>query len=184
MLPQSKQMSITRTILSLYDRTGNFSKPYRDAGYQVIQLDKLYNGIDVRTLPFRTDWNIHGIIAMPPCTYFSKARLKPTAAQLLEGLSTVDAVYRLVALYNPHFYVIENPDRGRLQAYIGKPLQVFPLGAFGFTTAKPTALFGRFNPVKVPAWIPAAQVNFEDLKHSDRCVTPVSLGKAFFEANP
>ena len=179
-----KQLSITRTILSLYDQSGNFSKPYRDAGYQVIQLDLLYNNIDIRTLPYRSDWNIHGIIAMPPCTYFSKARLKPTSSQLREGLSTVDAIYRLITLYNPSFFVIENPHKGRIQQYIGKPLQVIPLGAFGFNTAKPTALWGNFNPIKVPSWIPEYKVKFNKLPKSTRSITPIALGTAFFNANP
>jgi len=38
-----------KTILSLFDYTGNWSKPYRDNGYNVIQVD-IKLGMDILTI--------------------------------------------------------------------------------------------------------------------------------------
>ncbi len=40
-----------KTILSLFDYSGNWSKPYEDAGYNVIRVDKK-RGLDVRLVQY------------------------------------------------------------------------------------------------------------------------------------
>ena len=67
-----------KTILSLFDRTGTWSQPYVDAGYDVIRVDKQIEEIDIHDFcveviseelefpPF-----IHGILAAVPCTEFA-----------------------------------------------------------------------------------------------------------------
>jgi len=47
MQQQSPLLLQQRTIISLCDFSGNWSKPYRDAGYNVVQVD-LKHGNDVR----------------------------------------------------------------------------------------------------------------------------------------
>ena len=59
------------TILSLCDFTGSWSRPYREAGYHVVQVD-LQHGQDVRLLR-RLAEPVHGILAAPPCTHFSRS---------------------------------------------------------------------------------------------------------------
>ena len=39
-----------KRILSLYDYSGNWSLPYREAGYEVVQVDLKRGGQDVRLL--------------------------------------------------------------------------------------------------------------------------------------
>lgn len=64
-----------KIILSLFDLTGNWSKPYKDNGYKVIQVD-LQLGIDI------LNWNykkipkeqVYGILAACPCTDFALSR--------------------------------------------------------------------------------------------------------------
>lgn len=56
-------MNAAKTILSLYDFSGVWSQPYRDAGYNVIQVD-LKRGQDVRTLEYPGP--LHGILAAAP----------------------------------------------------------------------------------------------------------------------
>jgi hypothetical protein len=60
-----------RRILSLCDLTGNWSRPYEEAGYDVVRID-IQLGQDVRLLRF-DPMPIHGILAAPPCTHFSRA---------------------------------------------------------------------------------------------------------------
>ena len=51
-------------VLSLFDFTGNWSRPYRDAGYDVRQVD-LQHGLDARlftALPYP----VRGVLAAPP----------------------------------------------------------------------------------------------------------------------
>jgi hypothetical protein len=96
-------MSVGRLILSLCDLSGNWSRPYAEAGYEVIAVD-LARGQDVRLLRHlgRPVW---GILAAPPCTHFARVgarfwEVKGEAA-LLEGLAVVDACLRAVAIYRP-----------------------------------------------------------------------------------
>jgi hypothetical protein len=110
-----------KLILSLCDRTGNWSWPYAsDPSYEVVKID-LLGGHDVRLLQY-FDLPVHGILAAPPCTHFCVAgseswRRKGDDA-ILEGMSVVDACMRLVHLYNPAWWALENPT-GRLREYIG-----------------------------------------------------------------
>ncbi|TFH48187.1 MAG: hypothetical protein E4H01_06825, partial [Lysobacterales bacterium] len=66
----------TRTIISLFDRTGNWARPYAEAGYQVYAFD-IQNGIDITDMNvewFNDNFNIYdvyGIMAACPCTTFT-----------------------------------------------------------------------------------------------------------------
>src|SRR5699024_685838 len=108
-----------KVILSLCDYTGIWSKPYKDSGYDVRQIDILY-GDDVRLLKY--PGKVHGIIAQPPCTHFavSGARWWKDKGEeaIIEGLQLVDACLRFVAVCDPEWWVLENPV-GRLKDYIG-----------------------------------------------------------------
>jgi hypothetical protein len=107
--------------LSLCDHTGNWSRPYAaDPQYEVIKVD-LLDGQDVRLLPF-IDRPVHGILAAPPCTHFaaSGAAWKKSKGEgaIIEGMQIVDACLRMVAIYNPVWWALENPV-GWLQNWIG-----------------------------------------------------------------
>ena len=79
-----------KTILSLCDYSGEWSRPYREAGYTVKQID-LKHGQDVRLLEY--PGRVYGILAAPPCTVFaaSGARWQRTEDQMKEALAIVDA---------------------------------------------------------------------------------------------
>lgn len=136
-----------RTILSLCDFTGNWSRPYELAGYEVIRVD-LQHGIDVRTMPVISQ-PVHGILMAPPCTHFSRAGARFWASKgegpILEGLAIVDACLRTAAIYRPEWWVLENPI-GRLQDYIGPPKWKFDPWMFGDPWTKRTWLWGHFTP--------------------------------------
>lgn len=130
---------MSKVILSLCDLTGTWSKPYKDRGYKVIQVDLQTNkDQDIRLLQVGGTkgsslgtWEpgeVHGIIAQPPCTDFTVAGARWWAAKgpekLLFSLSLVDACLRAVAVYRPAWWVLENPV-GRLKSYLGKPRAIF-----------------------------------------------------------
>jgi hypothetical protein len=117
----SLMFPFARTILSLFDYSGNWSRPYKDAGYNVLQFD-LQHGQDVRLLTLDDlALLVHGILAAPPCTEFAVSGARwwdgKGESALLEGLSMVDATLRLVVATNPVWWVLENPV-GRLIDYL------------------------------------------------------------------
>jgi hypothetical protein len=65
-------------IFSLFDRTGEWSKPYRDAGYKVVQYD-IHNGDDLLKFFPTPDilavedagLKVVGVITAPPCTSYA-----------------------------------------------------------------------------------------------------------------
>lgn len=188
-------------ILSLCDRTGNWPKFYRDSGnYLVVQVE-LEHGRDVRLLR-KLRSPVHGILASPPCTHFSRAgawmwKEKGTTA-LIEGLALVDACLRAVAIYQPQWWCLENPI-GRLQDYLGPPSFKFDPCDYGDPYTKRTWLWGKFNPPP-PTATPEFRNNVRALKGKPgtrdrttwlgskqarrRSETPLGFARAFFEANP
>ena len=150
-----------KIILALYELSGVFTKLYQQLGYKVIQVDKQLDGSDVRLLK-KVEGNVVGIISHPPCTHFAGSGARwwkdKTDEQLIDALSMVDAVFRMVAIYKPKFWFIENPV-GRLTHYIGKPKYYFnPCDFAGYLKnpkdeafTKKTCLWGEFNlPTKKP----------------------------------
>lgn len=175
-------------ILSLCDYTGEWSKPYRDDDYDVVQVD-LAHGQDVRLLELPTK-PVHGVLAAPPCTVFanSGARWTRSDDQMREGLSVVDACLRIVLMTKPVWWVLENPA-GKLSRYLGPPRMTFQPNQYGDDYTKFTCLWGDFNtPTRTP--VPAtagSKMHFlppsED-RAALRSVTPAGFARAFFEANP
>jgi len=176
-------------VLSLCDYTGEWSRPYREAGYEVVQVD-IKHGRDVRLLEFMGP--VRGILAAPPCTEFAGSgarwwKAKGEAA-LLEGLSIVDACLRIVTVHKPLWWVLENPV-GRLNRFLGPPAMTFQPSDYGDPYTKRTLLWGRFNPpVKRPVE-PVEGSKMHRLPPSPeraalRSITPPGFSKAFFEANP
>jgi hypothetical protein len=144
-------------ILSLCDFTGNWSEPYAKAGYEVVRVD-LQTGQDVRLLR-HIPGPVHGILAAPPCTHFSRAGARFWEAKgeqaILDGLAIVDACLRAVAIYRPVWWVLENPI-GRLKDYLGPPAWKFDPYQFGDPWTKRTWLWGHFTP-PVPLFAPQAR---------------------------
>lgn len=181
---------MSKLILSLCDYTGEWSKPYLEAGYKVDKIDIKINH-DVRKLRANTN-KYHGILMAPPCTHFAVSGARwwneKGEAALLDGLSIVDACLRTVVLYNPVWWCLENPV-GRLKDYLGPPQFKFNPCDFGDPYTKKTLLWGNFNlPIKSPVE-PTEGSKMHLLPPSKdraakRSVTPAGFAKAFFEANP
>ena len=178
------------TILSLCDRTGAWSAPYRARGYDVVQID-VADGRDVRlfeALPFP----VRGVLAAPPCTHFasSGARWWEDKGQdlLLEALSVVDACMRVIAVHRPQWWCLENPI-GRLRRWLGAPRMAFDPADYGDPYTKRTLLWGDFH---CPAMRPVEAVEGSRMhrlppsldRAALRSVTPSGFAEAFAEANP
>jgi hypothetical protein len=191
---------MSRTILSLCDYTGTWSKPYRDAGYEVIQVD-IKHGDDVRL--FKYPGKVHGIIAQPPCQHFagSGARWWKSKGDeaLIEALALVDACLRFVTVCQPEWWVLENPV-GRLIHYIGPwQMNFHPHEYAGWADdpgveayTKKTCLWGRFTtPEKKDVGDQRGSIILDfsptedpEERRAARSVTPTGFARAFYEANP
>lgn len=134
-----------KTILHLCADTGSDTKPYQDdPDYEVIKV-----GSDIGVENYHPDKPIHGIIANPVCLEFSTARKGGKARNPEDGMFLVKECMRIVneAMYfgELKFYVIENPAKGVLKDYIGKPTYVYEPWWYGSPWTKKTALWGNFN---------------------------------------
>ena len=177
-------------VLDLCGGTGSWSAPYREAGYQIELVDLPR---DVRLLE-KPEGQIHGILAAPPCTFFSRMRMcrgRPTDDQFKEALSIVDACLRLVVCCRPKWWALENPQ-GYLAKWLGSPAMKFDPWEFGDPWTKRTWIWGDFTPpMSSGSIVPKGRLvgsrkgnkaiaqTFEE-----RARTPSGFAKAFFEANP
>jgi hypothetical protein len=162
-----------KVIISLFDRTGTWSQPYVDAGYQVIRIDKQIEGIDVHDFcveyiseeldlpPF-----VHGILAAVPCTEFavsgsSHFKAKDADGRTAKALDLLDKTMAFVEYYTVtdqdviddgfpglQWWVFENPVNriGTLRPWVkdfGK--FYFNPNDYGDPYTKKTELFGEFN---------------------------------------
>lgn len=155
-----------KVILDLCGGTGSWSKPYRDAGYDVKVLTLPDHDVS-RWRSYKDISNlveenlIYGILAAPPCTMFSIARNDKTAKtprDLRGGMVIVNACLEIVheCLYKNHrysnvglkFWALENPYSGYLKRFLGKPALVFDPYEYGDPYTKKTAIWGEFDTLK------------------------------------
>lgn len=129
-----------KTILQLCADTGSDTKPYRDAGYEVILIGK-----DIGVENYHPPSNVHGIIANPVCTEFSTARSNGQARNPEEGMKLVRECQRIIEEANPVWWVIENPAKGALKDFLGRPVYKYQPWWYGSPWVKETALWGKFN---------------------------------------
>lgn len=181
-----------KVILDLCGGTGAWSRPYKEAGYDV-RLVTLPDS-DVRT--YEPPDNVYGILAAPPCTEFSVAKYnKPRDFE--SGMETVFAclsiIWKCRKKMKLKFWALENP-RGLLRQFIGKPSFTFQQWEFGDRGIKPTDIWGYFeSPRKIkrkrPGGLtkrfPNGRLNAINWGGSaeKRAITPAGFAKAFFEAN-
>lgn len=187
-----------KLILDLCGGTGAWSKPYAEAGYDVINVTlPMY---DVRT--YIPPAHVYGILAAPPCTEFSFAKhfhgKGNYSHNFKEGLSIVDACLRLVVVCDPQWWVLENP-RGYLRRWLGDPVFTFTPWQYEDNYQKVTDLWGDFIiPQPTVAIKPEGIKKFSMLKSREiypeyygiltrqerRAITPPGFAKAFFTVNP
>lgn len=138
-----------KTVLQLCADTGSDTKPYLDAGYDVILIGK-----DIGVEHYHPDRPIHGIIANPVCLEFSTVRSNGKARNPEEGMFLVRECQRIITEVNPQWWVIENPAKGVLKKYLGDSTYEYEPWWYGSPWTKRTALWGKFNipPRKYYKW--------------------------------
>lgn len=155
-----------KVILDLCGGTGAWSRPYREAGYDVrvitlpeydvnnIEFDSYamhFKKMDVRyndSMCILYE-DIYGILAAPPCTEFSFAKNgSPIPRNLKYGMKTVDACLKIIwqcqLKTTLKFWALENP-LGLLRRFLGRPKFTFKQWEFGDPGVKPTDIWGYFN---------------------------------------
>jgi hypothetical protein len=195
---------MSKIILHLCADMGSDSKPYREAGYDVRCI-----GSNIGVENYHPPDNVYGIIANPPCTMFSFCRTNAKLPRdLKQGMFLVNECLRIISecqyrldsdvqKYSPlKFWVLENPNRGMLKWFLGKPALVFSPHEYGDDYKKETALWGMFNePKKSP--VECNAVKFDRMKSKDihpeyygkltrterRSLCSEKFAQAFYEAN-
>ena len=136
-----KGNSMKKIILHLCADLGSDSRFYQlDDDYEVIMV-----GEEIGVENYTPPKNVHGIIANPPCTEFSTAKCFTHVGDLDKGMELVNHCIRIIEECNPEWYVIENPSKGRLRQFLGKPNAVYQPWHYGSPWTKQTALWGNFN---------------------------------------
>lgn len=162
-------------LISIFDYTGNASRPYRENGWEIIQIDKKH-GIDfnewnpvqwLRDFQERNNGqmpNRVGIIAMIPCTAYALSgnRHKGTGKReqvFFDSQKLVRGVKQCIDFFDTlrilKFWQIENPmsDIHKHNPWMGKVvLQFDPCDFAGYDPVpensrynKRTWLWGNFN---------------------------------------
>lgn len=195
-------------IISLFDYTGNWSKPWRENGYDVIQID-IQKGIDILSWNYKeiNKDDVYGILASCPCTDFALSGAKHFARKDKDGStekskSLVYKTLEIIEYFKPQFWVIENPMSRihKLVPGLGEIKYKFnPCDFAGYLEYdqdkerynKMTWLWGNFkNPVKrrleplVKESPIFTRYGGKSLKTKNaRSVTPLGFAIAFYEAN-
>jgi site-specific DNA-cytosine methylase len=188
-----------RTILSLFDASGEWSKPWRDAGYDVLTFD-IQTGEDINDFSAQfmmdeglADADIWGILAAPPCTDFASSGAQYWAKKDAKGQTEasnelVRQVMRTVEFLQPKIWALENPV-GRIAKLNNLPPAqlTFDPNVYGDPYTKKTLLWGNFdNNLPTAPVEPTEGSRIVKLSGKDkyaRSLTPEGFAYAFFMAN-
>jgi len=132
-----------KTILHLCADIGSDTKPYQDhPDYNVILIGK-----DVGVENYNPPEDVFGVVANPVCTEFSFAKWANNRGKgdHEKGMIIVKHCLRIIKKSKPKFWVIENPDSGKLKDFLGKPDFSYEPWQFGDPWTKGTALWGEFE---------------------------------------
>ena len=176
----------SKIILDLCGGTGAWSKPYKDAGYDVRNI----TWPDYDVMNYVPPKKVYGILAAPPCTEFSFAKSNSKYPRdMRSGMSIVIACLKIIwevqydlptplaKKTNLTFWALENP-MGLLKRYLGNPVFIFNPYDFGDAYKKVTGLWGYFkHPKKKPCnnyskdFIHTISPNGKPLKKFDKLLT-------------
>lgn len=194
---------MNKIILHLCADIGSDSKPYKEAGYEIICVGK-----DIGVENYHPPKHVYGIIANPPCTEFSWCKTTGKPRDLEKGLEAVRECQRIIwesqELLNGdyskqttlQFWMLENP-KGLLQKFLGRPVFEYSPYEFGDAYKKTTQIWGFFNiPEKTPISsqglfkfdkLKTKEIHYEGNEHltrtERRSICSPGFAKAFFQAN-
>lgn len=192
---------MNKIILDLCGGTGSWSRPFKDAGYDVRVVT--LPDYDIRT--YEPPEGVVGIFAAPPCTMFSLARTTAkTPRDLNIAMEIVEHCLRVIWKCRKdgklQFWAMENP-KGLLRQFMGNPPFSFDASEFGEDYNKATDIWGYFklpkktytykrypstdkNTRKLPP-IPDSYKVDKNMSRTAirRSITPQSFAEAFYKAN-
>lgn len=174
-----------KIILSLFDYSGSWSKPYREAGYRVIQIDTQL-GFDILTWDYQLipREDVIGVLAAPPCTDFASSGAqywpkKDKDGTTLYSLQLIEKTLEIIDYFQPKFWALENPV-GRLRRILAGGIKstegtlsipdklrkvlkskphIWNPCDFGDPWTKKTLLWGQFN---IPKTSPVKPISFSE----------------------
>lgn len=197
-----------KVVLSLFDKSGQWSQPWEDAGYQVyrfdIQNDEELGDVNNFSTEFFNDWfgqfegqEVYAILAACPCTDFASSGARHFAAKDEDGrtISSVKLVHqtlRTIEFFKPAVWALENPV-GRIEKLGGLPnwRLSFDPNHVGDPYTKKTLIWGRFNADLPIAPVDPVEGSKMHTKYGGksmatknaRSVTPEGFAYSFFMAN-
>lgn len=197
-----------KVVLSLFDKSGAWSQPWEDAGYQVwrfdIQNDPEMGDVNNFSIGFFDDWfgqfdgdDVYAILAANPCTDFASSGSRHFAAKDADGrtVASVKLVHQTLATieyFKPAVWAIENPV-GRIEKLGGLPpwRLAFNPNHLGDPYTKKTLIWGRFNGDLPIAPVEPTEGSKMHTKYGGkslatknaRSVTPEGFAYGFFMAN-
>lgn len=142
-------------LLSLFDHSGGWSKPFREVA-EVFQVD-IKLGIDILEWDYKAwgkDKNVVGVLAAPPCTHFTVSgnqywNEKDKDGRTAEMIKLVEKTIEIIEYFNPKFWALENPV-GRIEKCVpylkGKRCFSFNPCDFGDAYTKKTVIWGYCLP--------------------------------------
>lgn len=201
-------MTLFPVVLSLCDRTGNWARPYAEAGFPVVTVDMqdapaehMYRGrhhivSDIRLLTQAqlaaygvVRGNVLAMLAAPPCTVlaYSGARWPRTAEQMALAYSLLAQCEAWAMRLEPKCWALENPA-GKAQDVLGPPVAKFDPCDYGDPYTKQTWLWGRFTMPPMTPVEPTEGSKMHQLPPSVeranlRSATPMGFARAFCAAN-
>lgn len=195
-----------KIILDLCGGTGAWSRPYKEAGYDV-RLITLPNQ-DVCT--YQPPNHVYGILAAPPCTEFSFAK-GGRPRDFERGVEVMAACLRIIWHCRQRdklaFWALENPV-GFMRQFLGRPHYTFEHWQFGDMQIKPTDIWGYFReptvmvkerPELLAHMYPKGSRNGREWaappcppeyagmglnRAAIRAITPAGWARAFYQVNP
>lgn len=185
-----------KVILDLCGGTGSWSRPYKDAGYDVkiITLPN-FDVTDEKTVKDCLSLKVYGVLCASPCELWvimGNCRWhERTKEDVILHAKILIKNLRIIYESNPVFWCVENPP-GTMKDFLGSPRFSFCPSEFGEAYRKRTYLWGKFNTPNPPLFQRNENVvkdfirqgpNNGRNKSEVRAITPAGFAKAFFEAN-
>ena len=183
-----------KLILDLCGGTGSWSKPYKEAGYdvRVITLPE-FDVTDEKVIQMCIDLKPYGVLCATPCECWGvmgNCRWgERTKEFIVKHTEILIKNLRIIYESNPVFWCIENPP-GKMKRFLGEPKFQFCASEFGEPYTKKTNLWGKFNnPTKSDIRVPIIKDYIRkgkgawDKKSEMRAITPSSFANAFFKEN-
>ena len=188
--------SAMNTVLSLFDYSGNWSRPYREAGYNVIQIDKKL-GTDILTWDYtQVHEEVNKILIAFPCDNYALSGAKHFYRKDHDGTTQksqelLEIIRGLLLFFEPDTWCLEQPMTRlhKLNTWLGEVRFKFNPYDFGDSNQKMTWLFGKFNnPIKTPGknlgnWMFTNRGGKSERTKELRSNTDLGFSYAFFEAN-